>query len=125
MIPDKGVPALGRSTATRRPHAPEISSDRPWRDHQPKLQEQFIRQAFLAPGRVCPGHGDDQLLQIGRNGWPARPGPPSPDEPPALAMPADQRVRLDHGEDRAPVEQPGQQDDRDSRGRVGPPGGFV
>src|ERR1700730_829819 len=29
--------------------------------------------------------GDDQSLQIRRNGWPARPGPPSPDEPPALA----------------------------------------
>jgi hypothetical protein len=98
MIPHKRGPAFGRSTATRWPHAPEISSDRARRDHQPEFQEQFIRDSFLAPGRVCPGHGDDQPSQVGRIGRPAGPGPPSPEEPPALAVPADQRVGLDHRE---------------------------
>jgi hypothetical protein len=108
MIPHKRRPALGRSSTTRRPRVPEISSDGAWRDRQSELQEQFIRDAFLAPGRVCPGHADDHPSQIGRNGRPAGPGPPSPDELPALPMPADQRVRLDHCEDRAPVKQPGE-----------------
>src|SRR5437879_4706430 len=103
MIPHKRRPALGRSSNTRRPHAPEISSDGAWRDRQPELQELFIRDALLAPNRVCPGHRDDQPLQVGQNGRPARSAPPPPDELPALAMPADQRVRLDHREDRAPV----------------------
>jgi hypothetical protein len=55
--------------------APEISSDRAQRDHQPEFQERFIRDAFLAPGRVCPGPGDDQPLPVARNGRPAGPGP--------------------------------------------------
>ena len=39
MIPDERGPALGRSSATRRPHGPEISSDGARRDRQSELQE--------------------------------------------------------------------------------------
>jgi len=48
---------LGHATAVRRSHVPEIPSDRARRDLQPELQEQFIRDPLLAPGRVrsCPG----------------------------------------------------------------------
>jgi hypothetical protein len=121
MIPDERGPTLGRSSATRRPHGPEISSDGARRDRQSERQESFMRDAFLAPGRVRPGHGDDQPLQVSRNRRPAGPGLPSPEEPPAQAVPADQRVRLDDREQRTPVQQPGEQHERDARGRVGPP----
>jgi len=121
VIPNKRRPALGRPTAAGRPHVPEIPSDRARRDRQPELQEQFIRDPLLAPGRVCPCHGHDQPPQVDRNRWPAGPGLPPPEEPPALAVPPNERVRLDDCEHRAPVKQSGQQDERDSRGRVGPP----
>src|SRR5713226_725821 len=71
-----------------------IPSDGARRDCQPELQEKFIRDPLLDPGRVGLA-----IVTISR--CTRRPGSVAglafhrPEKPPALAMPADQRVRLD------------------------------
>ena len=64
--------------------------------------------------------GDDQSLQIDWNRRAARSRLPAPEQSPALAVPTDQRLRLDHGKECAPVEELGEEDQRDARRRVSP-----
>ena len=49
-----------------------------------------------------------------------RPRFPSPEEPPTLTVPPDERVRLDHRQERAPLQQACEQDEDDSRRRIRP-----
>jgi hypothetical protein len=64
-----------------------------------------IRSSPLVGFARC--HGDDQPLQGDRNRRSARPGLPPPEEPPAQAVPPDERLRLDDRQHRAPVKQSG------------------
>jgi hypothetical protein len=47
------------------------------------------------------------------------PGRPSPEQPESLSMPSDQRLRLDDDQELAPLDQPGQPDERKSDRVIG------
>jgi hypothetical protein len=83
----------------------EVPTHRAWRHGQSQFEDEFIRDPFFTPGRVRLGHAHDESLQLPRNGRSSWSRLPPPEEPPALTMPPDERVWLDHREERAPVQQ--------------------
>jgi hypothetical protein len=122
VITHEGAPRLRAWPALRsRPgrHVPPHGSRR---DTNPELREQFRRNPLFAPRAIRGGHLRDQLLEVG---WHARsalwPRFPPPEQAESLAMPANERLRLDHGEELTPINQPGQCDERQPRRVVGPP----
>jgi hypothetical protein len=70
------------------------------------IEEQLVCDPFLTPSRFGPRHGHDQSLKIHRNWGTSWPRVAPPEEAPALTMPPDERVWLDHCQERVPVQQP-------------------
>lgn len=112
MITHKGPPALGESAWPRGtvsghwyvlPHGTR-------RDTYAELEQQFVGNPLLAPQRVLPGYPADERLQVCRDSGPSRVGFPPPEQPDPLAMPADQRRRLSHGQYLPPIEPAGEPD---------------
>ena len=120
MIPRKRRPALGSPSTVSRTQAPDVPTHCARRHGQSQFEEEFVRDPFFTPGRVRLGHAHDESLQLPRNRRPSCPRLPAPEEPPALTMPPDERVWLAHRQERAPVEQAGEQDKNHSRGRIRP-----
>jgi hypothetical protein len=67
MVADKGSPALGRHTVltTVVQAFGHVLAHSPWRDAQTRREHQFVRNAFLAPRRVIPGHAADEEVCSG------------------------------------------------------------
>ena len=101
MIPHKRRPALGSPSTVPRTQTPDVPTHRARRHGQSQFEEEFVRDPFFTPGRVRLGHAHDESLQLPRNGRSSWSRPPPPEEPPALTMPPDERVWLDHREERA------------------------
>ena len=66
VIAQEGRPTLIATRQTRwaRGH---VLSDRPWRNPQPKFQEQFIGNALFAPELILGRQAPNQLAQFQRN----------------------------------------------------------
>jgi hypothetical protein len=99
-----------------------VAPNRPRRNPNSDVQQQFIGDALLAPGWIVDGHFGDQFLQGGGNMRPVtRPRFPFPKETESLAMPADQSIRFDDGEAIVPVKETGQSGQRKPNRVCGPP----
>src|SRR5262249_46590446 len=101
MVDHERAPGLARGVGGP---APSVTLDRALGDDQPEL-EQLAADALAAPARVVARHRRDQLAHLGSEPWttdrPAR--APAPEEPPGLAMPADDALGLDQDQMPAPV----------------------
>jgi len=101
--------------------AAHIPADGSRRHAEPEFQEEFRGDPLLAPGRIVPGHGGDQALQLRREPRPAGPG--APEELKGLAVPTEERGRLDDG-DRLPPGQAAREEDQREPERVRRAPGF-
>src|SRR5262249_14984828 len=92
MIADKSTPALERHTVA----CPavralwQVLAHGARRHPQTQLEQQFIRNALLAPRRIISGHLANEGLQVRRDWWPSSPRLPPPEHAESLAMPAEQ-----------------------------------
>ncbi len=87
--------------------APAVPLDRAVADHDPEL-EQLTPDALGAPQAVLARHRRDQFMDLRAEMRPSasRAGPPTPEESPALPMPAHDCVRRDERQVLAPVGTP-------------------
>src|SRR5437016_9011233 len=76
---------------------------------QSELHPQLVGDAFLTPQWILQRHPPDELPRLRWNRWPSRAGLPSPEEPEARSVPANQGLRAHDDQYGAPCEQPGQQ----------------
>src|SRR5262249_39209012 len=103
-----------------RPSRRRVSAPRPRWDPNAALDEELGGNAFLAPRRIRTCHGGNEVLQICWNRWAtSRTRFPPPKQPESLSMPADQRLRLDDGQELSPLEAARQRDERDACGVIG------
>src|SRR5262249_35082165 len=120
MIADKGAPAL-RCRALAWPPVERlrhVSTHGAGRHPQAQLQQQFIGNALLTPGRVVMSYLADEHLQLRRNWGSSGLRLPAPEKPKSLVMPANKSVWLHHGQRLTPVE-PTAQPDQSEAGGVG------
>ena len=91
VVGEERAPGLARRAGGA---APPVALDRALADGDPQL-EQLAPDALAAPARVVPRHRGDQLADLGAQARPPEPraGPPAPEEPPALPVPADDGLR--------------------------------
>ena len=54
--------------------SPSIASDRSFADNDAQL-EQLAANSFTTPKRVVPGHGSDEVANLGAQPRPSQPGP--------------------------------------------------
>jgi hypothetical protein len=110
MVADKGPPALGRDAVV--PTTVEvfghILAHGTGRHAQAKLQEQFVGNPLLTPRWVVTGHPADERSLLRRDWGPSTGGFPPPEPPEPLAVLADERRRLDHGQGLPPSEPVGE-----------------
>src|ERR687888_307007 len=66
MIAHKGLPALGSRAFPSTIVHPfgHVLADRPWRDPQAQLQEEFHGNTFLTPRGILTGHTTNQRLEF-------------------------------------------------------------
>src|SRR5438105_3293561 len=104
MVAQEGPPGLARWTPRS---SPTVASDRPIADQDAEF-EQLASNPLSAPERILAGHGDDELLHLGPEMRPstARAGLPTPEQAPALPMPADDRLGRDERQVLAPAGTP-------------------
>ena len=118
VIPNEGRPALV-SCATG-PVGCEIFANRSRRDANPQLQREFIRNLFLAPGRILMPHLPDQFAQVLGHRRSSRSSRlPTPERSKASAMPFDKGFRLNDHKRVSPIEEPAEtnHDEAKSSGR--------
>ena len=108
-------PALIAPAATVAPRrlVRHVAADRLRRRANAELEEQLLLNLAGGPGGVVAGHlGDARLQLIGHRRPAATARPPAPEQPEALAVPADERLRADHDQRLPPsahqARQPGQ-----------------
>src|SRR3984893_18201528 len=122
VVSDKHAPGLHIWSTTRPSTWRHLAANGPRRHPQPKLQQEFGRNPFLAPRAVRGRNIPDQLAQAA---WPPRSSArfrlSAPEQPKALSMPPNERVRLHDHQDAPPLDQRRQRDERDPRGIVGTP----
>src|SRR5262249_29169255 len=101
VVAEEGPPGLARRTG--RP-APAVLLDGGLADRDAEL-EQLAADPLGAPGWILPSHPRDQLPHLGADARAAHrcAGPPAPEQPPALLMPPDHRLRPNQQELLAPV----------------------
>src|SRR5262249_52711365 len=95
-----------------------VSTHGAGRHPQAQLQQQFIGNALLTPGRVVMSYLADEHLQLRRNWGSSGLRLPAPEKPKSLVMPANKSVWLHHGQRLTPVE-PTAQPDQSEAGGVG------
>src|SRR6266700_150081 len=102
MVAQKGAPGLARRTS--RP-APAIASNRAVAHHNPQL-EQLASDPFGAPQPVVARHARNQVPYLGTEMRTSATGAglPTPEQPPALTMPAHHRFGCDEGQMLAPAD---------------------
>ncbi len=73
--------------------------------HDDLQLEEFAPDPLGAPQRILPRHPGDEVANLGAEAWPAaRPsGLPPPEEAPTLAVPAEDRLRLDEHQVAPPI----------------------
>jgi hypothetical protein len=120
MIPDERPPALrGHARPSTAVHAPgHVFPHGTRRYPQAELEQEFIGNTFLTPGRILMSHTTDKGLQVRWEQRTSRGGLPAPEEPESLAMPADKGVRLHNGQGCTPVE-PACEPDQGETGSIG------
>src|SRR5215813_14245095 len=120
MVAHKRCPALGLPTRawTSLQRAGHILPHGSRRDTQAELEQQFVRNALLAPGRIVMRHATDERLQVRRERGAPWLRLPAPEQTKSLAMPLEKGLRLDDSEDLAPIE-PVTEPDQHKAGRRG------
>ena len=108
VIVQKGRPALIAAWTTRR-RLGHVLANGMRRNPDGDLEQEFIGDALLAPGRVLPGHASNQWAECQRNGRVAWARLVAPQHAPSGAVPTDYRFRANDDQARAPIAQPGQQ----------------
>ena len=106
MIADKRVPVL-RSETRMAPFAlcGPVRSNRPRRNADTKLQPELIGDALFAPGRIVKHHSRDHLLKLGRQPRTTDATRlPLPKQSERVAMPTDQRCRLNNEKSGFPLQ---------------------
>src|SRR5438132_796795 len=101
VVAQERAPCLARRTPRS---TPAIAPNRAIADHDAQL-EKLASDPLGAPQPVLAGHGRDQVPHLGTemrpSTWDA--GLPAPEQAPALAMPAHDRLGCDEGQVLAPV----------------------
>jgi hypothetical protein len=120
MVAHKRCPALGWQTraGTSFQRAGHILPHGSRRDPQAELQQQFVRNALLTPGRIVMRHATDKRLQVRRDRRAPRLRLPAPKQTKSLAMPMEKGLGLNDSEDLAPIE-PVTEPDQRKAGRCG------
>jgi hypothetical protein len=92
LVADERGPALRGTAVAWTSHAVawRIFVHGSRRDSQTKLQQQFVGNALLAPGRILQGHAANQCPQVLGQSRSSRPGFPPPKQAKALTMPSDE-----------------------------------
>ena len=121
MIVDEGEPALlgiGRAHGA----APaQVLRDRAGGNPDSQFQLQFVGDAFLSPRGILRRHLADQRLEVVGQAWSARRlRLPTPEEAESLAVPTQERIRLDIHQRVAPGEPLTQSRQHPAGGSVGP-----
>ena len=113
MIANEGHPALGwnpLASATLR-ILQQILLNGAGRHLDSQFQEKFRCDAGLAPGRIVPGHGQDELTQIlGNPGSADRSGFPPPEQFKPSAVPSRKGLRSNRNQRLFPIKQSCRQD---------------
>ena len=122
MVAHERVPRLGPQHWIGRWRPAHVASDRSRRDRDAEFEQQFCGDALLAPRSVRVRHLRDQLLQV--RGIRGRPGAEISNARTAerVAVPAHQRVGLHNRQHWPPVDESGQDDERQPRGVGGAAG---
>jgi hypothetical protein len=76
-----------------------------WGNIDTEFHRQFCCDARLPPSRILPCHTDDELADVFRQARPANPRFPLPEQFETVAVPADERLRLDDHQGTPPIEQ--------------------
>ena len=123
MIANEGHPALGwnplASTTLR--ILQQILLNGAGRHLDSQFQEKFRCDAGLAPGRIVPGHGQDELTQIfGNPGSADRSGFPPPEQFKPSAVPSRKGLWSNRNQSFLPIKQSCRQYHREPRGIGGP-----
>src|SRR5215813_7239712 len=96
MIADEGQPTLFRVRRAHRTLSAEALADGAWGELNGQLQIQLVGDAFLSPSRILCGHFLNESAQVLGDARSAnRSGFPAPEETESVAVPTDERVRLD------------------------------
>src|SRR5438270_9634429 len=104
VVAQEGAPGLAR----RAPRStPAITPNRAIADHDAQF-EQLTPDPFGAPQPVLARRGHNEVPDLGAEVWPAASGAglPAPEQAPALAMPAHDRIRRDEAQVLAPAGTP-------------------
>ena len=88
VIAHEGRPALQVTSSCVARWCGYVLPDGAWGYAQSELESQLVCNAFLPPGRVLPGHLDDQVSNVGRQARSAATRPPSPEQSESLSVPA-------------------------------------
>ena len=114
MIADERPPVL-RSETRMAPFVlcGPVRSNRPRRNADAKLQPELIGDALFAPGRIVKHHSRDHLLKLGRQPRTTDATRlPLPKQSERVAMPTDQRCRLNNEKSGFPLKEARPEDQR-------------
>jgi len=114
MVAHEGHPALPRVDRTFGGFG-HLTSNRPRRNPNANLQQQFVSDPFFTPGRICSSPSRRSASVVGRERRVASgPGFPFPKETEAFPMPATQRVGFDGDQGIPPIKLGGRSDECES-----------
>ena len=116
MIADKRRPVLRSETRIARfVLSGPVRSNRPRRNADAQLQPELIGDALFAPGRIVQRHSSDHVLKLGRQPWTTDATRfPLPKQSERLAMPTDQRCRLNKEKSGFPPKEAGPENQREA-----------
>src|SRR5262249_39589811 len=94
-----------------------VRSNRPRRNADAELQPELVGDALFAPGRIVMNHAGDHLLKLGRQPRTTDATRlPLPKQSERLAMPTDQRCRLNNEKSGFPLKEAGPADQGEASG---------
>ena len=116
VIADERIPSLSGVAAARTACA-QVLSDRPRRNPDSELQQQFIRNSLFTPGRVFLRDSANEFADFPRRWWTAHsPRFPFPECSERRSVPLEKGLRLNDHERIAPRKEPRQRDHREADG---------
>src|SRR5215469_18657170 len=118
MIADKRLPVLRSETRRARwVFYRPVRPYRPRRNADAELQPELIGDALFAPARIVMNHAGDHLLKLGRQPRTTDATRlPLPKQSERLAMPTDQRWRLNNEKSGFPLKEAGPEDQGEASG---------
>ena len=126
MIANKRLPVLRSETRRARLvlHGP-VGSNRPRRNADTELQPELIGDPLFAPSRIFMNHSRDHLLEFDRQlRTPDGTRLSLPKQSERIAMPADQRCRLNNEKSGFPVKEAGRPEDQRQASYIRQPSGL-